>query len=497
MVATCALMITTLQAQPAPSAPPESYRVRVAAGKKLWVVVGNKPKVSCTVGFVARLRESPERLAIVTARHCFNEHVSRRFRDDTYVDHIADPRVSLWVGSKNKKNLVPGRVAKYDNEFDVAAYVIDPKQVGERVEASNELWLDRDSGGRGYVPITSVNEPGSEGDRTSDRVCVMRSKGDANRDCGVVADTALHKWPGFFPLCVPIANGGNCVKWREADVETQGGDSGGPIFREWKRTATEPEYQAVGILEGGKKSTDNSIYVHISDVERVLGVRVLTSRPDEGRTGRSEPAPLSDQALLASIPDCRAGSCRLAVRQDALRSPKGPASLALVEVEHNPPPSDSGYRIYVVSYGSELVFSGPSDPATGILVDQSFVKDASGNSIIRLMTGAHGTYALIIRVAPDGVNDFGSLDLFESSAPQRFYGDVSIEFQDHNSDGLKEIDVSSSNYDPDYATGTVYTNVFAWTGTDYVVVDCESHRSPDGPSRHFPVPPSGDCAPPR
>jgi hypothetical protein len=222
-----------------------------SADKTLRLFAGRVLVKRCTVGFVATVPERPGAFAIITAGHCF-EGISRK-------------NVRIRVGSQEKRDSVPGSLYRVDTNLDVAAFIIDPSQA----EVSNEMLLDRGPGPRQYVKVTSVNALGRKGDDKGDRLCFMGAV-TLRRICGEL-EKQVHQREGF--VCLPFIHRGECVKVRKADVKNKPGDSGAPIFREWKRTPAGPEYQAVGILLGG---VDNTRFAHISDVERVLDVQVFT-----------------------------------------------------------------------------------------------------------------------------------------------------------------------------------------------------------------------------
>ncbi len=192
--------------------------------------------------------------------------------------------------------------------------------------------------------------------------------------------------------------------------------------------------------------------------------------------GRSEPStkpsapPLTRTDALADIPSC--GGCRIIDMVSGLSSRSGPASLVAVRLPDTRSYSDnSQVRFYLIGDSQQVIWRAPSGapilspaPTDGL----HFTVDKSGNALMPIVEGAHGGQILIIRVTPDGINDFGTLT---SGA----FGSNSDPYLQSTPSGYEQIVLPINNYQPNYAQGTTTDNIYSWsTSTDaYVLTSCQ------------------------
>jgi hypothetical protein len=90
------------------------------------------------------------------------------------------------------------------------------------------------------------------------------------------------------------------------------------------------------------------------------------------------------------------------------------------------------------------------------------VQDSTGNIFLDYNPGRYNG-VLVLRPAPQGFQDFGSLPK-EGDYQSRFY---SAEAKDVDGDGSYEIDVGINDCDPSCAEGTYHHSIYRWTGREY------------------------------
>ena len=197
--------------------------------------------------------------------------------------------------------------------------------------------------------------------------------------------------------------------------------------------------------------------------------------------GRSGPSttptapPLTRTDVLADIRSC--GGCQIVDMVTGLSSPSGPASLVAVQLPDTESiPGSTPMRFYLVGDRHRVIWSAPSgDPIPAASTDGlHFTVDKSGNALMPIVEGAHGGQVVIIRVTPDGINDFGTLMTSGSTGIPAFTSNSPPHLQSTPS-GYDEIVLPIDNYQPSYAQGTTTDNTYSWSTStkDYVLKNCQ------------------------
>jgi serine/threonine protein kinase len=204
-------------------------------------------------------------------------------------------------------------------------------------------------------------------------------------------------------------------------------------------------------------------------------------------TSTTSPPPLTPPAALADIPSC--DGCQIIDMVTGLSSPSGPASLVAVQVPNTVSSPETPMRFYLIGNGHEVIWSAPSgDPVPAAVTDGvHFTVDKSGNALMPIVEGAHGGQMLIIRVTPEGINDFGTLT---SGA----FGTNTPTYLQPTPSGYDQIVVPVNNYQPDYADGTTTDNIYSWSAnTDaYILTSCQVLNGQGAPGDTY-APTGGNC----
>ncbi|MGH9277130.1 MAG: serine/threonine-protein kinase [Acidimicrobiales bacterium] len=261
------------------------------------------------------------------------------------------------------------------------------------------------------------------------------------------------------------------------------GPAGGPVQapRVGRRT----------VSTTGAPSTSVVVTVSVlALVSALVGiVAAIRVTPRENRPTAAPTTVPGDPVLLGAVPECSSGACAVNSRSDGKLSSAGPASVILVRL-----PTQS-LKLFVVAHSGQVVFGAPQDgfprndnPVGGL------VSDRSGNVLLKMATGAHSYYVVVVRVTPQRVDDLGSFEPATSSAGRgRFFGDYSTgETTDVDGDGLLDISVGRSDYEPSFADGGALITRFAWNGIDYAAVTCETRRR-GRTATTLPVSGAGEC----
>jgi hypothetical protein len=146
-------------------------------------------------------------------------------------------------------------------------------------------------------------------------------------------------------------------------------------------------------------------------------------------------------------------------------------------------------RFYLLGDSHRVIWRAPSgDPIPAASIDGlHFTVDKSGNALMPIVEGAHGGQMLIIRVTPDGINDFGTLSggAFGSNTP--------VDLQSTPS-GYDQIVLPINNYQPSYAQGTTTDNIYSWSKSTktYVLKSCRMLNGQRAPGTAYP-PTGGKC----
>lgn len=198
--------------------------------------------------------------------------------------------------------------------------------------------------------------------------------------------------------------------------------------------------------------------------------------------------PLTPPEALADIPSC--GGCQILDMVTGLSSPSGPVSLVAVQLPGTGSyPGSSPMRFDLIGNSQQVIWSAPSGApfSAGSTVGVHFTVDKSGNALMPIVEGAHGGQMLIIRVTPQGIDDFGTLTsgTFTSNTPT---------FLQPTPSGYDQIVLPINDYQPSYAQGTTTNNIYTWsTSTDaYVLTNCQVLAAQGNPGTTY-SPMGGKC----
>ena len=182
------------------------------------------------------------------------------------------------------------------------------------------------------------------------------------------------------------------------------------------------------------------------------------------------------------------------LRRDGLPSASGPASLVFVGHGANQYGGSTAFDVDVVDYSGTILWASGEqlgsytlDAATGsngqLSSDQGLQQDKSGNFLIQLFAGAHSSFVLVMRVSPSYITDFGSI------RSSRFFANAGVRVIT-GANGYEAIEVSNSDYKPNFAQGTIYTATYSWSpgDSDYAFSRCTAQKA-DDPRRPHPVRP--------
>ena len=98
----------------------------------------------------------------------------------------------------------------------------------------------------------------------------------------------------------------------------------------------------------------------------------------------------------------------------------------------------------------------------------------------------------IIRVTPDGINDFGTLTSGSTGTPT--FGSNTPPYLQSTLSGYDQIVVPINDYQPNYVQGTTTDNIYSWsTSTDaYVLTTCQVLNGQGDPGTPY-SPTGGKC----
>jgi len=214
-------------------------------------------------------------------------------------------------------------------------------------------------------------------------------------------------------------------------------------------------------------------------------------------TASDRPHTNMSAALIAGVPACSDGRCRVVSRVDGL-GPGADRTVGLVE--RRPPPGEpfpAEYVVAAVSATGAVTAVAPREP---LLVSAAgpLRRDALGHVSTTLQVGADGQQVLVVAVAPDGsLRTFGSLTeqrQYGFDTGSRFVGARVAQARDVDGDGVDEVVVGRADCRPDCAHGAVVGTVWRWDGRDYAPWAClpyDAHLRPATTTR--PLPASARC----